>query len=320
MKGGAAAGYTTANVRDFPAGGGRPPVKKWLKISGGVILAVVLVFVGVSAWLGYSMTRAERLPVEGNPGEAGLSYEDVSFPSAVDGLTLRGWFLPAEGSERAIVMVHGAGANRADPSNGMLDIAAGLVGNGLNVLTFDLRGCGASGGKMVSGGYYEKRDVEGAVAYLEGRGFERVGVLGFSLGAVSSLLAAAEDPAIKAVVSDSSFADLNDIMKPEFHARTKAPGFFLTPILLVIKVMYGVDFPAIRPVSVVADIAPRPVFFIHGEADETIPAAHAQRLYEAADNPADELWMVPGAGHTQAYNTEPQEYLEKVTAFFDGAL
>jgi pimeloyl-ACP methyl ester carboxylesterase len=295
-------------------------VKKWLKIGGGVILAVILAFVGVSAWLGYSMTRNERVPVEGDPGELDLAYEDVSFPSAADDLTLRGWFLPVEDSDRVIVMVHGAGANRADASNGMLDIAAGLVQNGFNVLTFDLRGCGESEGDMVSGGYFEKRDLEGAVAYLKERGFDRIGVLGFSLGAVTSLLAAPEDPDIDAIVSDSSFADLNDIMKPEFHARTKAPGFFLTPILLLIKVMYGVDFPAIRPIGKVADIAPRPVFFIHGEADETIPVAHAQRLYEAADNPADELWTVPGAGHTQAYNTGPEEYLERVTAFFDAAL
>jgi fermentation-respiration switch protein FrsA (DUF1100 family) len=295
-------------------------VKKWLKIGGGVALAVIVVFVGVSAYLGYTMTRTPRVPVEGNPGDLGLAYEDVSFQSAVDALTLRGWFLLAGNSDRVIVMVHGAGANRADPSNGMPDIAAGLVGNGFNVLMFDLRGCGESGGSMVSGGYFEKRDVEGAVAYLEGRGYSRIGVLGFSLGAVSSLLAAAEDPDIKAVVSDSSFADLNDIMKPEFHARTKAPGFFLTPILVMIKVMYGVDFRAIRPVAVVADIAPRPVFFIHGDADETIPVAHAQRLYQAADNPADELWTVPDAGHTQAFHTQPQEYLQKVTAFFSASL
>ena len=295
-------------------------MKKWLKIGGAVVLAVVVVFVGVSAYLGYTMTRTPRVPVEGSPDDLGLAYEDVSFPSAVDALTLRGWFLPVGNSDRVIVMVHGAGANRADPSNGMLAIAAGLVGNGFNVLMFDLRSCGESDGSMVSGGYYEKRDVEGAVGYLEGRGYDRIGVLGLSLGAVSSLLAAAEAPDIEAVVSDSSFADLNDIMAPEFHARTKAPGFFLTPILVMIKLMYGVDFRAIRPIAVVADIAPRPVFFIHGDADETIPVAHAGRLYQAADNPADELWTVPGAGHTQAYNTRPQEYLQRVTAFFNASL
>ena len=294
-------------------------MKKWLKTGIIVVAAVVIIFTGLSAYLGYSMTRVDRVPVEGNPGLLGLSYEDVSFPSAVDHLTMRGWFLPAE-SDRVVIMVHGAGSNRADPSNGMLDIAAGLVGHGCNVLMFDLRGCGESDGSMVSGGYYEKRDLEGAVDYVKERGFGRIGVLGFSLGAVTSLLAAAEDTDIDAVVSDSAFSDLNDIMKPEFSARTRAPQVFLDPILFMIKLMYGVDFRAIRPVASVADITPRPVLFIHGDADQTIPVEHARRLYRAADNPRDELWIVPGAGHTQAYNTEPAEYIDRVAAFFDAWL
>jgi fermentation-respiration switch protein FrsA (DUF1100 family) len=137
------------------------------------------------------------------------------------------------------------------------------------------------------------------------------------LGAVSTLLAAAEDENIGAIVSDSSFADLNDIMGPEFKKRTKAPELFLRPILFMIKTMYGVDFAAIRPIEAVPKIAPRPIFFIHGENDDMIPVAHASRLYEAANNPLDELWMVPGAGHTRSFKVQPQEYIEKVTAFFD---
>jgi alpha-beta hydrolase superfamily lysophospholipase len=235
-------------------------------------------------------------------------------------LTLRGWFLLAANSDRVIIMVHSAGANRADASIGALDIAAGLVAHGFNVLMFDLRGCGESDGDMVSGGYFEKRDLEGAVEYVKGRGFERIGVMGFSLGAVTSILAAAVDKDIDAVVSDSSFADLNDIMRPEFSARTRAPQFFLYPILFMIKIIYGVDFPAIRPVASVADIGPRPILFIHGDADETIPIEHARRLSQAANNPRDELWILPGAGHTQSYKARPDEYMDRITAFFDASL
>ncbi len=225
-----------------------------------------------------------------------------------------------QGQGPAVIMVHGNGQNRFDPSIGTMDIASGLVAHGYNVLMFDLRGYGESDGSTVSGGYHEKKDLEGAVEYVKGRGYSSIGVLGFSLGAVTSLLAAAEDEEIDAVVADSSFADLNDIMEPEFAKRTHAPRIFLRPILLMIKIMYGVDFAAIRPIDGVAGISPRPIFFIHGEDDETIPVAHASRLMQASQNPRNELWVVPDTGHTRSYITHPEEYISRVTDFFDKAL
>jgi pimeloyl-ACP methyl ester carboxylesterase len=294
-------------------------MKKWLKIVIALVVVLVLVFVGISAYLGYSLTRVARMPVTGNPADNGLVYEEVSFPSLYKDLTLRGWFIPAENSERVIIMVHGNGSNRNATDSGSLDIAGELVGHGFNVLMFDLHGCGESEGNTVSGGYYEKDDLRGAVAYMQQRGFEKIGVMGFSLGAVSALMAAAEDTEIDAVVADSSYADLNDIMEPEFAKRTKAPKIFLRPILFMIKIMYGVDFTAIRPVETVAKIAPRPILFIHGEADDMIPVDHGRRLLEASQNPDNILWIVPG-GHTSAYHDYPVEFIDRVTSFFDAAL
>ena len=296
-------------------------MKKWLRVGLSIVLAVVVIFVGISAYMGYTLTRVQRVPLTENPSVKGLAYEDVAFPSMDKDLTLRGWFLPGNATYPAIIMVHGNGYNRDDPTIGTLDIAAQLVESGYSVLMFDLRGYGESDGSTVGGGYLEKRDLEGAVAYVKSRGFDRVGVIGFSLGAVTALLAAAEDQDINAVVSDSSFADLNDIMKPEFEKRTHgAPLIFLRPILFMIKVLYGVDFAAIRPVAVVSEISPRPILFIHGSLDATIPVSHASRLFEAAQNPQDELWIVPEAGHTQAYKMRPAEYMQKVTDFFGAAL
>jgi fermentation-respiration switch protein FrsA (DUF1100 family) len=295
-------------------------MKKWLRVTLGIVLAVLVIFVGISAYLGYSMTRVERVPLTEDPGVVGLTYEDVAFPSMDKDLTLRGWFLPGNATYSAIIMVHGNGRNRDDPTIGTLDIAGGLVESGYNVLMFDLRGYGESDGSTVGGGYLEKRDLEGAVAYIKSRGFDRIGVIGFSLGAVTALLAAAEDQEIAAVVSDSSYADLNDIMEPEFEKRTKAPTIFLHPILFMIKILYGVDFAAIRPVAVVPEISPRPILFIHGSDDTTIPVSHASRLFEAAQNPQDELWIVTGAEHTRVYKLHPADYMQKVTDFLNAAL
>ncbi len=295
-------------------------MKWWHKLVLAVVLLVIVAFLGVSAFLGYSMTSVERVPVEGTPALSGLEYEDVSFPSREDELTLSGWYLPVEDSEPVIIMVHGAERNRADPTIGMMDIASELVEHGYNVLMFDLRGHGESEGSRMSAGYYEQRDLLGAVDYVKGRGFECIGVLGFSVGAVTALMTTAGNDDIDAVVADSSFADLEDMMGPEFSKRTRFPKFFLSPLLFMVKIMYGIDFSAIKPIEVVSGIAPRPVLFIHGELDDTVPLEHAYRLQEASENPHSQLWVVPETAHVRAYVAQPEEYIDRVTAFFDTAL
>ena len=142
----------------------------------------------------------------------------------------------------------------------------------------------------------------------------------FSMGAVIALMATAESDDIDAVVADSSFADLKDMMEPEFAKRTKFPKFLLPALLFVVKIMYGVDFNAIKPVELVSEIAPRPIFFIHGELDETVPLEHAYRLQQASQNRQNQLWVAPEAGHVSSYVNHPEEYMDKITAFFDGVL
>jgi len=295
-------------------------MKWWWKAALTLVLVIVVATLGISGYLGYSMTRVERSAVEQDPALVGLDYEEVSFPSLEDELTLQGWFLPVADSQQVIIMVHGADQHRADPSIGMLGIASELVEHGYNVLMFDLRGHGESEGNMMSAGYYEQRDLNGAVEYVKGRGFQQIGVLGFSVGAATAVLATADNSDISALVSDSGFADLKDMMEPEFSKRTRFPKFFLGPLLFLVKIMYGVDFNAVSPEAVVPRIAPRPVLFIHGEDDETVPQEHAQRLYQASLNPQNQLWVAPGAGHVKIYLTYPEEYMNRVTMFFDMTL
>jgi fermentation-respiration switch protein FrsA (DUF1100 family) len=294
-------------------------MKWWLKVILAAALAAIAAFLGISVYLGHSMTAIERLPITETPALCGLDYEEISFPSRVDELTLYGWYLPAEGDE-VIIMVHGAEQHRADPNVKMLDIACGLVEHGYSVVMFDMRGHGESEGERMSAGYYEPRDLGGAVDYVVGLGFEDIGVLGFSMGGATTIMTTADCEDIDVIVCDSAFADLNDMLEPQFAERTFFPTFFLKPLLFMVKMMYGIDFTAVKPVEVVANIAPRPILFIQGELDDVVPPAHAQILLEASNNPSNQLWLLPDVGHVEAYATYPEEYMDKVTAFFDEAL
>ena len=95
------------------------------------------------------------------------------------------------------------------------------------------------------------------------------------------------------------------------------------------QLLYGLDFDTIAPEHQVANIAPRPILFIHGSDDPRIPVEHAYRLKAASGNPVNELWILKGYGHTQGVSmglkheeVSPMRgtFLQKVCAFFKNAL
>jgi fermentation-respiration switch protein FrsA (DUF1100 family) len=111
---------------------------------------------------------------------------------------------------------------------------------------------------------------------------------------------------------------------PAALARWLRPGIALTG-----RIVYGLDFDEIPPLLAVPLIAPRPILFIHGEADGRIPVDHTNDLFDATAPDAREKWVLPGMAHTegvwmQAGDDVPSpfqvEYLARVTAFFQRTL
>ena len=73
----------------------------------------------------------------------------------------------------------------------------------------------------------------------------------------------------------------------------------------------------------VAQIAPRPILFIHGSADSSVPIANLDQLVAAASQPANahvQTWEVPGAQHVQAFSLMPEAYVLRMVAFYQSAL
>ena len=288
----------------------------WIGLA--LIIAAVAVVMGISFYSAHSMTKFEVVPIETNPADYALPYEDISFTSR-DGLTLKGWWVESGKDQSVIIIVHGSEGNRVQPPEKMLGITKELFNNNYNVLMFDMRGHGESEAKHVSAGLYEKYDLLGAIDYAKRRGMKKIGVIGFSLGAATSLMTLSETNEIIAVVADSGYADLTDVIKSEFGKRSNLPRFFIPVILFLARTIYNVDFTAVKPIEAVRE-TDIPVFIIHGQQDEMVPVAHAYRLAEALKNPDSLLWVLPDAKHSNPYLVRPKEYMEKVLSFFNKAL
>ena len=296
--------------------------KRHLSVIAAAVVALALAYAGVALVVAETLTKPYRRTLESSPAAFDLAYEDVTFPSTGDGIPLRGWFLPAPGSDRVVLIVHGRNSNRAGDDGRHVPHAAALVAHGYNALLFDLRAHGESGGVRYTLGTAEQRDVLGAVAYLERRGFapERMGFWSHSMGAATVLLASAVSPDVRTIVADSSFARLEDLLGRELPRASGLPGFFNPPILFFARTLFGADARIANPVEVVAGLPPDSLFIIHGEADGLIPVDHARRIAAAAGPAVHDLWIVPGARHDRASTVVPEPYEARVLAFFDEKL
>lgn len=298
-----------------------------------IVITEILTFcyAGISVFVAMRVEYTPPLPITSTPAAYGLAYRDVTFYSRVDHLRLRGWFIPGvlpDGhltSQRTIIMVHGTGSNRAAPL--LLGLGSALAKRGFAILAFDMRGMGESAPAPLSEGYFEQRDVLGAVDFLRsgpvpypelGRTHVIAG-WGDSMGASTMILAAVHEPAVRAIVSDSGFAAI----VPLLESNTQIPGAFIPSVLLATRILYGIDFYATRPVDMVARIAPRPIFFIQGTADRVVPSSNLKVLAAAASsNPQAHVltWQVKGADHIQSFKVMGAVYVNRVVTFFTQAL
>ena len=162
-----------------------------------LLLALILLILATGLVLSFYFTHRSRLGEVHPPDEYGLEYESIVFRTS-DGLTLRGVWVPAAGSDKAVVILHGHGSSYD------FDVyrAPALHAAGFSVLLFDFRAHGRSDGKRMTFGYEERRDVLGAIEFLHQRGMKHIGLLGFSYGGMVAMISAAEYSPVEAAISD----------------------------------------------------------------------------------------------------------------------
>jgi pimeloyl-ACP methyl ester carboxylesterase len=239
---------------------------------------------------------------------------DVTFPS-LDGTALSAWFVPAGLAGRpSIILLAGYGQDRAS----LLPQAAYLHRAGYNVLLLDVRGTGDSAGAFTFG-MKEPLDVRAAVSFvLDQPGVDphRIAVQGVSIGGSIAILAAARDPRVTAVVAESAFTSLEEMIVDDFHRYTKLPLFPVgdAGIWLMQRALGG-SVAAVDPLRAMHALAGRPVLLIGDSEDAVSPPDSAARLYAAADDPK-ELWLIQGTEHANGFLVFPHAYQRHVLGFY----
>lgn len=281
---------------------------RWFFAVVGLLIALVG---GIAAYFARLMIAPPRRPLWANPGDLTLNYEDVQFP-ARDGVRLAGWFIPAPADSTrkgaTIIITHGwlwsrlgtlpdslfANLIRSKPVD-LLRLAYALHRDGYHVLMYDARNHGESAeAPPVSFGPEEAKDLLGALAYLNGRSGvdpERIGVIGFSMGANALLYALPQTNQIQAAVAvqPTTVAPFSQRLA---HDLLGLLGQILLPVVeLLYQAAGGLHWRANQPSFAAAGAGQTPIFFIQGNGDRWGDVEDVARMAKAAPNGRGPLFV-----------------------------
>ena len=203
-----------------------------------------------------------------------------------DGLRLKGWYIPSRNGA-AVISFPGRASSQQR--------AKLLARHGYGVLLFDRRGEGESEGDPNLFGWQGERDIHAAVAFLQGRPDvdpERIGGIGLSVGGEMMIEAAAESPALKAIVSEgASSRSVRDELANPGGGWSEIIG---NGVATLATAIFTDNLPPATLKSLVPQISGA-VFFVYGERGQ--PAERpANRAFYAAARGQKEIWEVPGIG------------------------
>jgi esterase/lipase len=274
-------------------------------VTAASLLAVFAVLFPVT--IAYVVTHAARAHVP--TADLGAPYENVEFTTS-DGLHLKGWYIRSQNGAAVISFPGRASSQKR---------AKMLARHGYGVLVFDRRGEGDSEGDPNLFGWEGDRDVHAAVAFLQQQPDvepQRIGGIGLSVGGEMMIEAAAENRALKAIVSEgASGRSVRDIVaNPGTTWQEVVGNSFATAATAV----FSGNMPPADLQSLVPKIGGS-VFFVYGEHGQSVEEPANRAFYAAARGPK-QIWEVPDSGHIGGIDARPAEYERRVIGFFDQAL
>lgn len=239
--------------------------------------------------------RVRRTGLELGPSDFALDAEDVTI-AGPNHRALKGWFITCPGDDRprpAVLVIHGWNS----AASLMLPVASLVHDAGAHALFLDARCHGRSDEDGFASMPRFAEDVDAGLRWL--RDDPRVEpacvvLLGHSVGAGASLLAASRDPRVAAVVSIAAMAHPGTLMRANMRARG-IPAPLITIILREIERAIGLPLSTFAPISTISRIR-APVLLLHGGRDDVVPPTDATRLAQASAGRA-QLLVVPDADH-----------------------
>ena len=276
--------------------------QRWRHAAAGSLQVLLLTAIGIPYLGSVLLLYRPQAPSPGTPQTLiEAPFEPVEF-RATDGVGIDAWWIPATKNAHTdglgsikrgvdtVLFCPGFGADKAS----QLFLVRDLVANGFNVLAIDLRAHGRSGGELTGFGGLEKRDVLGAVRWLQTHHpgqCHRILGLGESLGAVA-LIEAAADPgpqgqAIDAIAAYNPYDSLSELMDEAARQRTTETARWVlrTAIVPAASLQIGSNLAHLSPAQAVQSLWPRPILVLGSSTTRQVPGRGTYELFDSAFQP-----------------------------------
>lgn len=255
-----------------------------------------------------------RIPKGAHPENYGLLADSFEVRTA-DSIQLKGLYIPAQApAHKTLIVLHGISSCKEF----FLPAAEKLSRHGINVVLFDLRAHGQSGGEYCTFGACEKHDVSTVVDMLLARdSTQKIGVLGHSLGGAIALQTLAEDKRLQFGVIESTFHSLEAVVEQygvnyfgirspwlAHHTLDKAAGIaHFNPY-------------EVMPCESARQIT-QPIFMSHGDQDERIPWQFGKQNFDQLASADKQWYLIAGAHHNGLWQTGGAAYEAALMGFLD---
>ncbi len=194
--------------------------------------------------------------------------------------------------------------------------------NGYNILMPCQRAHRNQEAAFTSMGYYERYDILAWINYIISSDPDaQIVLLGISMGSATVMLTTGEvlPSNVKACIADCGYSSCYELFKGSIKKEAGLPAFpFLQAGNMFSSIFLGWNFKDCAPIDAVA-VSETPTLFIHGEDDPLVPFWMMEALYEKCSAKKAKL-AVPGAGHDEACEKQPQMYWEAVDSFLSDIL
>lgn len=241
----------------------------------------------------------------------------VQYTSVHDKRVPAWWCVPTGGTPPypCVIIMHGYGGDK----NGLQMLAPAFAARGIATLAIDAEYHGdrkQPGSDILSPYIYRNRDafiqtvidLRRAMDFLQSRqeiDGKRIGYIGLSMGGILGGILAGVDERVQAPIlivagGDWGYLFANSQHPTSVQLREKNPELFKNPQRI------NEVFGPMDPVNWVARISPRPLLMINGKDDQIVPKECTERLFAAAKEPKEILWL--DGGHMP----QPDAVLRKV--------
>lgn len=331
-----------------PSTARRARIWRWVSFLFAAMLVALLAYLGYVGYEGSSQLVEPRAPSTDcrTPASAyGWEYEAINYDptgdaalvqapepehcpaqgpaagielTALDGTRIAGWYVPAAQpigpTGPTVVLAHGHGSNKS----GMLGYAEPLHAE-YNLVLFDFRNHGQSGGEQSTVGVAEQDDLRAVIDWLVAtKAPSGIALLGSSMGGATVANVGVRDPRVDALILDSTHATLANALQ----ARLERAGYPLAvpgawSILLGGLIRTGQDMSAVDPIQVIGRYGARPLLVIVGGRDDQIGPDDGDDLVRAAEAGGStvDFHTCADAGHGGPIGTCAAEYRDWVLGF-----